>query len=74
VLSNRKNAAPPCLPRCSGDEPVLDSFCSFFEGKQLDKGTEVALLRHADGTLDALLRPPGTPTPYSSVSIDSAHA
>lgn len=34
---------------CSGDEAALSTFSSFFHGKQLDKGTEVALLWRAGG-------------------------
>jgi len=34
---------------CRGDESVLDGFCAFFEGRQLEKGTEVTLLWQKGG-------------------------
>lgn len=56
-------------PIMAGDEAALSTFSSFFHGKQLDKGTEVALLWRADGPTDVCLRPPSeAAAPYTSLA------
>lgn len=46
---------------------VLNQFKSFFEGKELDKGTNVLLMYRTDATLDVVLRQ-GDGTDYGAVS------